>query len=78
MELRYLHDYAGVTSGIGLKKNHNRLVGLDRIVNFSVVTGNTLLSLGTDAAFDISTRTFSNYNAGLSFNTAFYNASLTL
>ncbi|KAH9775774.1 mitochondrial outer membrane protein porin 1 [Citrus sinensis] len=81
VELRYLHDYAGFTAGIGLKAgrhNHLQSVGLDRIVKFSVVAGNTVLSLGTDAAFDISTRTFSNYSAGLSFNTALFNASVNL
>ncbi|KAH7550351.1 hypothetical protein JRO89_XS13G0175700 [Xanthoceras sorbifolium] len=91
VELRYLHDYIGITSGVGLKAISNDSTGLDHpklkanpsdkefdpIVNFSGVIGSNLFSLGAESAFDISTGTFK-YNAGLSFNSAFLIASLTL
>ncbi|KAJ4712168.1 Mitochondrial outer membrane protein porin [Melia azedarach] len=78
VELRYLSDYAGISASVGLKANHNRSIGLDPTVKFSGVIGSSLFSLGTDVAIDVSTRTFKNYNTGLSFNAVFLNASLTL
>lgn len=76
-----MRDYAGITAGIGLKANHNPAIGvgfaLDPIINFLGVIGDTLLSIWTNVAFDVLTGTLSNYNAGLSINTAFLDASLT-
>ncbi|KAK9197905.1 hypothetical protein WN944_013088 [Citrus x changshan-huyou] len=67
VELRYMRDYAGITAGIGLKANYNPAIGvgfaLDPITNFLGVIGDTLLSIGTNVAFDVLTGTLSNYNA---------------
>ncbi|KAK1307187.1 hypothetical protein QJS10_CPA10g00587 [Acorus calamus] len=61
-EIQYLHDYAGITSSIGLTANP--------IVNMSGVIGNDVLSLGTDVSFDTATGNFTKYNAGVSFTNA--------
>ncbi|MBA0758596.1 hypothetical protein Gotri_021576, partial [Gossypium trilobum] len=43
VELQYLHEYAGISSSIGLTANP--------IVNFSGVLGTNVLALGTDISF---------------------------
>ncbi|KAJ0105904.1 hypothetical protein Patl1_17852 [Pistacia atlantica] len=69
VELRFLHDYVGITAGSGLKmSNHHSTgfdpsIGLDPVVNFSGVIGTDLVSLGTDIAFDMSASTFNKINA---------------
>ncbi|KAK3226348.1 hypothetical protein Dsin_006210 [Dipteronia sinensis] len=92
VELRCLHDYIGITSGIGLKAfssdstgldtklkaNRPSETGFDPFVNFSGVVGSNLFSLGAEFAFDVSTQTLAKYKAGLSFNSDFLIASLTL
>lgn len=78
MELRFLHDYVGITAGSGLKMTSHNHVGLDPAVHFSGVIGTDFVSLGTDIAFDMSTSTFNKFNAGLSFNCPYLVASLTL
>lgn len=65
-----MHEYAGITTGIGLTANP--------IVNFSGVVGNNALSLGTDLAFDTASGNFIKCNAGLSFTNADLIASMTL
>eukprot|EP00262_Sarcandra_glabra_P017591 TRINITY_DN6067_c0_g1_i1.p1 TRINITY_DN6067_c0_g1~~TRINITY_DN6067_c0_g1_i1.p1 ORF type:complete len:277 (+),score=42.30 TRINITY_DN6067_c0_g1_i1:144-974(+) len=70
VELQYLHDYAGISTSIGLTANP--------IVNFSGVIGSNVLAVGTDLAFDTATGNFVKYNAGLSFSNADLIASLTL
>ncbi|KAF5730137.1 hypothetical protein HS088_TW20G00507 [Tripterygium wilfordii] len=75
-ELRYLHEYAGIAAGVGLKPNPTG--GCDAIADFSGALGSDLFSIGTNISFDISTRTFNNLDTGLSLNTAFLTASLTL
>lgn len=70
VELQYLHDYAGISTSIGLTANP--------IVNFSGVIGSNLLALGTDLSFDTKTGNFTKVNAGLSFANADLIASLTL
>ncbi|XP_022152186.1 mitochondrial outer membrane protein porin of 34 kDa [Momordica charantia] len=70
VELQYLHDYAGISTSIGLTANP--------IVNFSGVVGTNLLSLGTDLSFDTKTGNFTKVNTGLSFSNADLIASLTL
>ncbi|KAA8548012.1 hypothetical protein F0562_004441 [Nyssa sinensis] len=70
VELQYLHDYAGISTSIGLTANP--------IVNFSGVVGTNVVSLGTDVSFDTKTGNFTKYNAGLSFSNADLIASLTL
>ncbi|KAG6686779.1 hypothetical protein I3843_11G038200 [Carya illinoinensis] len=76
VELQYLGDYAGITGGLGLKGNP--ITGYKPLLNFSGVVGSDFLSLGTDLAFDISTRTLNKINAGLSFNSDFLIASINL
>ncbi|GLT98371.1 hypothetical protein SLE2022_158790 [Rubroshorea leprosula] len=70
VELQYQHEYAGISTGIGLTANP--------IVNFSGVVGNNVLSLGTDLSFDTATGNFTKCNAGLSFTHADLIASLNL
>ncbi|KAG6588388.1 hypothetical protein SDJN02_15965, partial [Cucurbita argyrosperma subsp. argyrosperma] len=70
VELQYLHDYAGISTSIGLTANP--------IVNFSGVVGSNLLALGTDLSFDTKTGNFTKVNTGLSFANADLIASLTL
>ncbi|CDP00287.1 unnamed protein product [Coffea canephora] len=70
VELQYLHEYAGISSSIGLTANP--------IVNFSGVAGNDKLALGTDVSFDTATGNFTKYNAGLSFTNSDLIAALTL
>ncbi|KAK9276994.1 hypothetical protein L1049_006533 [Liquidambar formosana] len=70
VELQYLHEYAGISTSIGLTANP--------IVNFSGVVGNNLVSLGSDLSFDTATGNFTKCNAGLSFSKADLIASLLL
>lgn len=69
-EVQYLHEYAGVSTSLGLTANP--------IVNFSGVAGNNVLSLGTDLSYDTATENFTKYNGGLSITTSDLIASLTL
>ncbi|XAR53229.1 hypothetical protein NMG60_11021695 [Bertholletia excelsa] len=70
VELQYLHEYAGISTSIGLTATP--------MVNFSGVTGNNLLSLGTDLSFDTATGNFTKCNAGLSYSKSDLIASLIL
>ncbi|KAB2613917.1 hypothetical protein ACFX13_045863 [Malus domestica] len=70
VELQYLHDYAGISSSVGLTANP--------IVNFSGVIGTNQLALGTDLSFDTKTGNLTKCNAGLSFSNADLVAALTL
>ncbi|KAM5570678.1 mitochondrial outer membrane protein porin of 36 kDa-like [Rosa sericea] len=78
VEMEYLNGLAGISGGIGLIQN-DALRRYDPIANLSGVIGRgALFSFGTDLAFDISTGTFNKFNAGLSLNSDFVNASLSL
>lgn len=70
LELQYLHDYAGISTSIGLTANP--------IVNFSGVVGTNAAAIGTDVSFDTKTGNFTKYNAGISFTNADLIAALTL
>ncbi|KAJ7974451.1 Mitochondrial outer membrane protein porin [Quillaja saponaria] len=70
VELQYLHDYAGISTSIGLTANP--------IINFSGVIGTNLVALGTDLSYDTKTGDVTKYNAGLSFSNADLIAALTL
>ncbi|KAL3501331.1 hypothetical protein ACH5RR_035780 [Cinchona calisaya] len=70
VELQYSHEYAGISTSIGLNANP--------IVNFSGVAGNNKLALGTDLSFDTATGNFTKCNAGLSFTNSDLIAALTL
>ncbi|KAK0586943.1 hypothetical protein LWI29_014877 [Acer saccharum] len=92
VELRFLHNYIGITSGIELKAFSSDTTGLDTklkanrpsesgfdpFVNFSGVVGCNLFSLGGEVAFDVSEQTIDKYKAGLSINSDFLIASLTM
>ncbi|XVF85997.1 hypothetical protein PTKIN_Ptkin17bG0165600 [Pterospermum kingtungense] len=69
-ELQYLHEYAGISTSIGLNANP--------LVNFSGVVGNSGVSVGTDLSFDTATGNFTKYNAGLNITNADLIASVTL
>lgn len=70
MELQYQHEYAGISTSIGLTANP--------IVNFSGVVGNNTVALGTDLSFDTASGNFTKCNAGLNFTNADLIAALTL
>ncbi|GFP90354.1 mitochondrial outer membrane protein porin of 34 kDa [Phtheirospermum japonicum] len=70
LELQYLHEYAGVSSSVGLTANP--------IVNFSGVLGNNNLALGSDLSFDTKEGAFTKCNFGASFTNADLIAALTL
>ncbi|KAG8384735.1 hypothetical protein BUALT_Bualt04G0149400 [Buddleja alternifolia] len=70
LELQYLHDYAGITSSVGLTANP--------IVNFSGVLGNNAVAVGSDVSFDTKLGAFTKYNFGASFTNADLIAALTL
>ncbi|XWS37441.1 hypothetical protein CRYUN_Cryun19dG0043000 [Craigia yunnanensis] len=75
-ELQYLRDYVGFSAGVGLKANPS--TGFDPIANISGVIGSTIVSFGADLGIDITTRTLNKFSTGLSLNSAFLIASLTL
>ncbi|GAB2220558.1 hypothetical protein Droror1_Dr00008218 [Drosera rotundifolia] len=70
LELQYLHEYAGLSSSIGLTASP--------IVNFSGVIGTNVVALGADVAFDTAVGDFTKVNAGLSFTNSDLVAALTL
>ncbi|XP_050238501.1 mitochondrial outer membrane protein porin of 36 kDa [Mercurialis annua] len=70
VELQYQHEYAGISTSIGLTANP--------IVNFAGVVGSNTVSLGTDLSFDTASGNFTKLNAGLSYTNADLIASLTL
>ncbi|KAJ4974150.1 hypothetical protein NE237_007324 [Protea cynaroides] len=70
VELQYFHDYAGISTSIGLTANP--------VVNFSGVIGSSSLALGTDVSFDTASGNFTKYNSALSFTNADLIASLAL
>lgn len=70
VELQYLHEYAGISTSIGLTANP--------IVSFSGVIGNSGLALGTDLSFDTASGNFTKCNAGLSYTNSDLIASLNV
>ncbi|XP_057770582.1 mitochondrial outer membrane protein porin of 34 kDa-like [Salvia miltiorrhiza] len=70
LELQYLHEYAGLSSSVGLTANP--------IVNLSVVLGNNKLALGSDASFDTKEGAFTKCNFGASFTNTDLIAALSL
>ncbi|BAD87575.1 putative 36kDA porin II [Oryza sativa Japonica Group] len=69
-ELQYLHDYAGISLGVGLTSKP--------LVNLSGVFGNKSVAVGADVAVDTSTGDFTKYDAGLTINNSDLAADLTL
>ncbi|OMO90812.1 Eukaryotic porin/Tom40 [Corchorus capsularis] len=78
-EVQYLRDYLGFSASVGLRANPATATatGLDPIANISGVIGTSLISLGADLGFNITTRTLQDLSAGLSFSTTFLIASMT-
>lgn len=70
VELQYLHEYAGISTSLGLTAKP--------LVNFSGVVGNHQTAFGTDISFDTATGNFTKCNAGASFTTPDLIASLIL
>ncbi|XP_062111698.1 mitochondrial outer membrane protein porin of 36 kDa [Humulus lupulus] len=70
VELQYQHEYAGISTSIGLTANPS--------VNFSGVIGNNSLAVGTDLSFDTASGNFTKFNTGLNFTHSDLIASLTL
>jgi len=70
VELQYLHEYAGISTSMGLTQNPT--------VNFSGVIGSNVLAVGTDVSFDTKSGNFTKINAGLSFTKEDLIASLTV
>ncbi|MBA0711207.1 hypothetical protein Golax_010415, partial [Gossypium laxum] len=67
---KYLHEYARISSSIGLTANP--------IVNFSGVLGTNVLAIGTDISFNTKFGNFTKCNAGVSFTNADLITSLAL
>lgn len=70
LELQYLHEFAGISSSVGLTANP--------IVNFSGVVGNNKVALGGDVSFDTKEGAFTKCNVGASFTNSDLIASLTV
>ncbi|KAL1550984.1 mitochondrial outer membrane protein porin of 36 kDa-like [Salvia divinorum] len=70
VELQYLHEYAGISTSLGLTAKP--------IVNFSGVAGSNNATFGTDVSFDTASGNFVKYNAGISYTTTDLIASLML
>ncbi|KAL6587512.1 Voltage-dependent anion-selective channel protein 1 [Orobanche minor] len=70
LELQYLHEYAGISSSVGLTANP--------IVNFSGVLGSDKLAFGSDLSFDTKEGAFTKCNFGASFTNDDLIAALTL
>ncbi|KAK8552849.1 hypothetical protein V6N13_121228 [Hibiscus sabdariffa] len=70
VELQYQHEYAGISTSIGLTANP--------LVNFSGVVGNSGVSVGTDLSFDTASGNFTKLNAGLNITHSDLIASMTL
>ena len=70
VELQYLHDYAGVSTSIGLKPSP--------ITHFSRVIGNETFYVGGEVSFDTTSGKFLKYDVGLSFSKPDFVSSLTL
>ncbi|KAM0010472.1 putative Porin domain superfamily, eukaryotic porin/Tom40 [Helianthus debilis subsp. tardiflorus] len=70
LELQYLHEYAGISTSMGITANP--------VVNFSGVVGTNSTAIGTEVSFDTKTGNFTKYNAGISFSNADLIAALTL
>ncbi|KHN13242.1 Outer plastidial membrane protein porin [Glycine soja] len=70
VEVQYLHDYAGISTSVGLTANP--------IVNFSGIVGTNVLALGTDVSFDTKIGELTKFNAGLNFTKDDLVASLTV
>ncbi|GMI83423.1 ARABIDOPSIS THALIANA VOLTAGE DEPENDENT ANION CHANNEL 1, voltage dependent anion channel 1 [Hibiscus trionum] len=70
VELQYQHEYAGISTSIGLTANP--------LVNFSGVVGNNCLSVGTDLSFDTASGNLTKLNAGLNITHSDLIASMIL
>jgi len=70
VELQYFHDYAGISTSIGLTATP--------VVETSVVIGNGSVALGGEFAFDTASSNFTKYNAGLNFVQPDFISSLNL
>ena len=70
VEVQYLHDFAGITMGASLTRSP--------VVNFSSVLGTSSYNIGTAISVDTLLGQLSQWDAGLSLNTRFLSAAVTL
>lgn len=70
VEVQYVHDYAGVSTSIGLIPAP--------LTEFSGVIGSKEFALGGEVAFDTAAGNLTKYNAGMSFTKPDFAASLLL
>ncbi|GMJ05683.1 ARABIDOPSIS THALIANA VOLTAGE DEPENDENT ANION CHANNEL 1, voltage dependent anion channel 1 [Hibiscus trionum] len=70
VELQYQHEYAGISTSIGLTASS--------LFNFSGVVGNNFVTVGTDLSFDTASGNITKLNAGLNFTHYDLIASLAL
>ena len=70
VELQYLHDYAGVSTSIGLKRYP--------ITHFLGVIGNETFYVGGEVSFDTTSGNFLKYDVVLSFSNPGFVSYLTL
>ncbi|ESW10205.1 hypothetical protein PHAVU_009G190000 [Phaseolus vulgaris] len=79
LELRHLSRFSGFSASIGLLGEAEK--GYNPVANLSGLIGTRILNLGANLAYDLSgggTRTTNNLNAGLSLNSPYLVASVTL
>ncbi|BAT79603.1 hypothetical protein LR48_Vigan04g046300 [Vigna angularis] len=77
LELRHLSRFSGFSASIGLLGDEGK--GYSPVANLSGLIGTRILSLGANLAYDISaTRTTNSLNTGLSLNSPYLVASVTL
>ncbi|CAL0317208.1 unnamed protein product [Lupinus luteus] len=70
VELQYVHEYAGISTSVGLTANP--------VVNFAGVVGTNAIALGADLSFDTKAGELTKLNAGLNFTKDDLVASLTV
>ncbi|OIW12439.1 hypothetical protein TanjilG_04188 [Lupinus angustifolius] len=70
VELQYAHEYAGISTSVGLTANP--------VVNFAGVVGTNAIALGADLSFDTKIGELTKLNAGLNFTKDDLVASLTV
>ncbi|WVZ21482.1 hypothetical protein V8G54_008804 [Vigna mungo] len=77
LELRHLSRFSGFSASIGLLGDEEK--GYSPVANLSGLIGTRILSLGANLAYGISaTRTTNSLNTGLSLNSPYLVASVTL
>lgn len=76
LELQHLNKFSGFTASMGLLGDLEK--GYKPVANISGLIGTRILTLGANLDYDLSARETDNLNAGLSLNSPYLVASMTL